>query len=355
MVTIKDIARRLKISASTVSRALRGSADIREETREMVRQLATELNYSPNPIALSLKEKKSKIIGVVVPEIANYFCSSTIAGIEDVAYSQGYHVVIFQSHEQYEREVINTQLITSRRVDGLIIALSNETEKIDHLTEVNRLGIPIVMFDRVHEAVPAHRVVVNDYEAAFDATEHLITEGFRDIAHITISGFLSITRNRLAGYRDALLKHGIPVRKEWIVHCNFNPGEMQHDIRALFEKKRRPNAIMASVERVTMASVGMLQDMGLRIPDDVAIIGFSDNPLSRLIAPSLSCIRQPTFDIGQRSAELLLDLIEKKNKKDTLKTYKTIRLNTTMDIHASSTHSSRRSSEPAAAPAPVRK
>src|SRR5690606_447493 len=131
MVTIKDIAQRLKISVSTVSRALRGSSEIKEETRKMVRELAEQLNYTPNPIALSLKEKKSRIIGVIVPEIANYFCSTTIAGIEDVAYSRGYHVVIFQSHEKLEREITNTRLLTSRRVDGLIITLSNQTDRFE--------------------------------------------------------------------------------------------------------------------------------------------------------------------------------------------------------------------------------
>src|ERR1700761_374268 len=169
-VTIKDIAQKLKLSVSTVSRALRDSNEIKPATRQIVRELASELRYSPNPIALSLKEKKSKIIGVIVPEIANNFCAATIAGIEDIAYSKGYHVIIFQSHEKFEREVINTQLLTSRRIEGLIISLSNETDSLAHIHDIMDKGIPVVMFDRVSDEISTHKVVVNDYYGAYKAT-----------------------------------------------------------------------------------------------------------------------------------------------------------------------------------------
>lgn len=333
IVTIKDIALKLKLSVSTVSRALRGSQDIKKETRLLVQELAEQLNYSPNPIALSLKEKSSKIIGVIVPEIANNFCSATIAGIEDIAYSRGYHVIIFQSHEKLEREVINTRLLTSRRIDGLIISLSNETNRYDHLEQIIEKEIPLVMFDRVCDGIKTHKVVVNDYAGAFQATEHLISEGYRKIAHITISEFLSITRNRLKGYSDALAKYDIPLREDWVLHCNFDTTDMSNAIRNLFAGKDKPNAILASVERIAIGCVNTLKEMDLRIPEDVALIGFSDNPLNKLLTPSLSCIRQPTFQIGQKSAELLIELIENKNE---VKKYKTVRLETILDIMASS-------------------
>src|SRR5687767_5027400 len=209
-VTIKDIARTLKLSVSTVSRALRGGSEIKKETQELVLELAGRLQYSPNPIALSLKEKRSKVIGVIVPEIANTFCSSTIAGIEEVAYSGGYHVTIFQSHEMYAREVINTRLVSSRRMDGLIIAMSNETSDYTHITDMLDKGVPVVMFDRVNNKINTHKVVVDDTRGAYLATEHLVKEGYKRIAHVTISKNLSITKNRLNGFKSALTKNNIP-------------------------------------------------------------------------------------------------------------------------------------------------
>ena len=329
-VTIKDIAQQLKLSPSTVSRALRDSKDIKPETRLLVRQVAEELHYSPNPIALSLKEKRSKIIGVIVPEIANTFCSATIAGIEDIAYKRGYHVMIFQSHEAYEREVASVHLLESRRMDGLIISVSGETRRFDHLEEMNA---PMVMFDRVHEGLPAHKVVVDDKAGAFQGVEHLIQQGFRDVAIISMAPWLSITENRLNGYKEALKKHKIPLRKEWMVHCDFNPTAMDNAIRNLFSGTEKPNALFFSVERLAISCLKVLGELGLRIPEDVALAGFSDNPVSPYLAPALTSIRQPTFEIGQISAELLIEQIEDPSAPIE---YKTIQLNTTLDIRASS-------------------
>lgn len=332
-VTIKDIAQQLKLSVSTVSRALRNSTEIKPATRQLVRELAAELNYSPNPIALSLKEKKSRIIGVIVPEIANNFCAATIAGIEDIAYSKGYHVIIFQSHEKLDREVINTQLLLSRRIEGLIISLSNETNSLGHIHEIIDKGIPVVMFDRVSDEISTHKVVVNDYYGAYKATEHLIQEGYHRIAHLTISRFLSITQKRLNGYTDALKKYDIPFNKEWVAHCSFDSSEIERSIRRLFSGPDRPNAILASVERLATSCMNVLKEMDLRIPEDVALVGFSDNPINHLLSPALTSVRQPTFDIGQKAAELLIELIETSSP---LKKYKTVQLETTLDIFDSS-------------------
>ena len=332
-VTIKDIAKALKLSVSTVSRAMRDRSEIKQETRDAVRELATRLNYSPNPIALSLKEKSSKVIGVIVPEIANTFCSSTIAGIEEVAYSRGYHVTIFQSHETYDREVVNIRLVSSRRMDGLIIAMSNETNTFTHITELIDRGVPVVMFDRVADTVDCHKVVVNDKLGAYEATVHLIKQGFKKIAHLTISKDLSITQNRLEGFKSALNENSLPVNDEWICHCNFDPADIDLAIRNLFSGDEKPDAIMASVERIVIRCVAVLKEMGIRIPEDCALIGFSDNPLNAYLDPSLSSVSQPTLDIGQRSAELLINLIESKATSIELQT---IQLETILNIRNSS-------------------
>ncbi len=332
-VTIKDIAKRLKISVSTVSRALRGSADISKETRQLVLAVAEELHYSPNPIALSLRDKKTKVIGVIVQEIANNYCSSVIAGIEDVAFKMGYNVLISQSHEKLDLEVLNTRLLASRRIDGLLITISNETSSVDHLKEMIERGIPVVMFDRVSDEIQTHKVVVDDYKGAFDATSHLIEQGYKRIAHLTISKQLTITQNRLNGYLDALKAHRIPVKKEWIVYCDFDEAKMKEAVRKLVSSPRRPNAIFSSVERLSMASSKVMTDMKLRVPGDVALAGFADNPLSRYLNPSLTSVCQPTFSIGQNAAELLIELIESKKAEEK---YTTIKLKTTLDVQASS-------------------
>jgi LacI family transcriptional regulator len=326
------------VSVSTVSRALRGSTEIKKETRDIILQLANELNYQPNPIALSLKDKKTKVIGVMVQEIANNYCSSTIAGIEDYANKMGYQVLISQSHERYELEVTNTHLLASRRIDGMIITLSNETKNTAHLQELIDKGIPVVMFDRICESLPAHKVVVDDYQGAYDATAHLIQQGYKRIAHITISPDLAITQNRLKGYKDALKAHRLKTKKEWIIHCDFNPPNMERSIRNLILSPHKPDAIITSVERLSMVCLKILKELHLKVPDDVAIAGFSDNPLSGFLNPTLTSVSQPTFAIGQHAAELLINQIENKEEPEV---YKTIRLKTCLNVRESSLQAKR--------------
>ena len=201
-ITIKDIAKALGISTSTVSRALRDSYEISLETKQLVLECAEKLNYRPNPIALSLKERRSRSIGVVVCEIANNFFSQVINGIESIACDRGYNVIISQSRESYEREVINLQYLASRSVDGLLISLSTETNDINHLKALHERGFPIVFFDRISEEINTHKVIVDNFRGAYDATEHLIRNGYKKIAVVTNSEFLSITVERLAGYKE---------------------------------------------------------------------------------------------------------------------------------------------------------
>ena len=207
-VTIKDIAKALGISTSTVSRALRNSYEISIETKQLVLDCAEKLNYRPNPIALSLKERRSRSIGVVVCEIANNFFSQVINGIESIAYDRGYNVIISQSRESYDREVIDLQYLASRSVDGLLISLSTETNDMSHLKALHEKGFPIVFFDRITEEIDTHKVIVDNFKGAFDATEHLIKNGYRRIAAVTNSEFLSITTERMAGYKEALQMNG---------------------------------------------------------------------------------------------------------------------------------------------------
>src|SRR4029078_7812927 len=214
--TIKDIAKELNLSTSTVSRALRGSYEISAETKKQVLEYAEKINYRPNPIALSLKERRTRAIGVCVSEIANNFFSQAINGIESIAYNRGYHVIITQSHESQEREKVNIEHMAARGVDGLLISLSSESVDLGYLKELHEKGMPIVFFDRVTNEIETDTVTANNYLCASHATEHLIYEGYKKIAHITSPPYLSITKERLEGYKDALPNHNIAFNESFV-------------------------------------------------------------------------------------------------------------------------------------------
>jgi len=314
-ITIKDIAKALGLSTSTVSRALRGSYEISPETKKLVLEYAEKFNYRPNPIALSLKERKSRSIGVVVSEIANHFFSQAIDGIESIAYNRGYHVIISQSHESYERELVNVKHLSSRSVDGLLISLSAETADIGHFKELHEKGLPLVFFDRVTEEIDTHKVIANNYQGAYDATDHLIKSGYKKIAHITSSSHLSITKERLAGYKAALATHKILLNESYIKYCNHGGKivkEIEDAITSLVNLKQKPDAIFAASDRLTTSSLSTLKTLGLKIPNDVAFVGFTNYGLVELLNPPLSAVHQPAFEMGQVATELLIQLIESK-------------------------------------------
>ncbi|MBK7870315.1 MAG: LacI family DNA-binding transcriptional regulator [Saprospiraceae bacterium] len=320
-ITIKDIAKALNLSTSTVSRALRDSYEINPETKQLVLQYAEKMNYRPNPIALSLRENKSWAIGVIVPEIANHYFSQAINGIEETAYKRGYHVMIFQSNESYEREVANVGHIVARRVDGLLISASNQTSDISHLKELHEQGLPVVMFDRVSDEINTHKVVADNFTGAFQATEHLISSGRRRIAHLTSSEFVYISKERLAGYRAALEKYGIPF-DEKLVHYSkaFDSNYVRESVEALLHLNPKPDAFFTASDRLALGCLEALHDLNIKIPEEVAIIGFTNIHAAHLLSPALSTVVQPAFEMGKTAAGLLLDLIESKKKPVEFKT-----------------------------------
>ncbi len=329
-ITIKDIARALNISISTVSRALRDSYDINAETKKRIVDYAEKMNYRPNPIALSLKENKSRSIGVIVPEIANTFFSQAINGIEEIAYERGYHVVIFQSHESLEREIANIRHLFARKVDGLLISLSGSSKDIRHLEEYRQSNFPIVFFDRVPETGEAHKVVVDNFEGAFKATEYLIQKGKKNIAHITSPPTLSITQERTAGYKSALEKHGLPVREELIKYCSFRPEEAEEAIRHLLIHEK-PDAFFMGSDRLALGCFQAYKKLMNGRPEDITLIGFTNLGVAHLLEPPLSTIVQPAITIGRKAAEILLDEIEGKRKG---KGFETVVLGTELNIRS---------------------
>ncbi len=314
-VTIKDIAKELGLSTSTVSRALRDSYEISTETKKLVLEYAQKINYRPNPIALSLKEKRSRSIGVIVCEIANSYFSQAINGIESVAYDKGYNVVISQSHESYEREVLDLQYLASRSIDGLIISISAETKDFSHLTNLHDRGFPIVFFDRVVDEIITHKVIANNHKGAYDATEHLIRKGYKRIANITNAENLSITKNRVSGYKKALTDNGLKEDDNLVRFCNHGGliySEVEAELNVLMALKNKPDAIVATADKITTSCLRYFKEKKISIPNDIALIGFSNSELTELLSPPLSIVKQPAFQMGEAATNFLLQLIESK-------------------------------------------
>lgn len=323
--TINDLAKRLNLSASTVSRALRNHPDISTTTKDKVQAMAVDTNYQPNLIAQSLQNKRSNNIGVIVPEIRNTFFSTVISGIEEVAYQAGYTIMVCQSGDTYQREVINTRALAANRVAGMLVSTSQETSDFTHLNTVMKQGIPLVLFDRVIEEVDASKVIVDDHAGAYAATSHLIKRGYQRIAHLAGKTTAYVSRQRLAGYEAALLDHKMQVRQEYIVTGGFHEEDGQRGAETLLKLSTRPDAIFAVNDPVALGAFLHIQDCGITIPDEMALVGFSNNPNTSLVRPRLTTVNQPAFEIGQSAARILLKHFkmapeEYENKTITLKT-----------------------------------
>jgi LacI family transcriptional regulator len=314
-VTIKDIAKALGLSTSTVSRALRDSHEISAKTKNLVRNYAKDLNYRPNPIALSLKEKRSNSIGVIVCEIANSFFSQVINGIESIAYDKGYNVVISQSHESYNREVLDVNYLASRSIDGLLISVSTETNNFEHLQRLHAQGLPIVFFDRIVHEIQTHKVTVDNFSGSYDVTKHLAEKGYKRIANLAGSDYLTNTRERIAGYREALTDNNIAFDADLVRYC-IHGGmlyeEAEKALDELFALPQPPDALFSSADKLTTSCLRYLKTHNIRVPEDIALVGFSNQALTELLDPPLTIVKQPAFEMGRTAMEMLLQLIEAK-------------------------------------------
>lgn len=307
-ITIKDIARELGVSPSTVSRALKDHPDISTETKKQVKELVEKLKYKPNAIALSLRNRKSNIIGVIVPEIVHHFFSSVISGIEETAMDAGYNVMLFQSNEIFEREVLNVQTLLSSRVDGVLVSMTKTTRKYAHFRELISNGIPLVFFDRSCDEFEVDTVIVDDFTGAFKATEHLIKTGCKRIAHLSAPQHLNIGYQRQRGYITALEKYGLEVDYQLIIRCDTH-DEALKITGALMEQDNPPDAIFAVNDLTATGVLKILKRKNFRVPEDVSVIGFTDGLVATVTDPPLSTVSQHGFELGQKSANLLLKRI----------------------------------------------
>ena len=311
-ITIKDIAEKLNISVSTVSRALKDHPDISLKTREAVKELAKLLGYKPNRIALNLKNSKTNTIGLLIPETQHYFFSTIINGIEEVCYENNYNVMVFQSNESYLREVLNTQALISNRVDGILASFSKDTHDFSHFRQIIENEIPLVFFDRVIKELHADTVSVDDYHGAFQAVSHLIEKGCHKIAIYSAPQHLIIGRNRLRGYKDALEAHGIPYTNDLVYSCDTYDDAIKIS-RSILHKKDRPDAIFAVNDISALGAMKIAKRMGLSIPADFKLVGFENSLSSYICDPELTTIDQFGFELGKQTAKLLLKRIHANN------------------------------------------
>ena len=308
-VTIVDIARQLNISKSTVSRALTGHPRVHERTREAVLKLAGQLDYQRNMLAINLSSSQSRTIGIIVPEFVTSFFPIVILGAQEIAAQAGYTVLISQSNEQYETEVANARVMLANRVDGVLVSLTRETQNFDHLAVFKRKSIPMVFFNRVCYDIDVPKVIVDDYEGAFKATEHLIHIGKKRIAHLAGPSSLYISRKRLEGYKDALRKHGFPIIDELIISYDLNVERAKIYVKYLLDLPEPPDALFAINDPTALEALLIIKAQGLSIPDQIAVVGFSNDYGSSLVEPGLTTIAQPTREIGRIATQLLLDQI----------------------------------------------
>lgn len=336
-VTIKDIARELGISPSTVSRALKDHPDISPETKKAVNELAEKLNYQPNIVALSLRQSKTNTIGVIIPEIVHFFFSTVISGIESVAYDAGYNVILTQSNESFEREATDLKALFNSRVDGMLISISRETKNYEHIESILAKEVPIVFFDRMYTNPNTSKVIVDDYVGAHEAVLHLIKQGCKRIAHLESAPGLAIAEDRKKGYLDALTENGLPADESLIIICPTGSlDEGKAATEKLLKFKPRPDAIFANNDLLAMGAMQAIKQNGLKIPDDVALVGFSNWFFSALMDPPLSSVDQPGFEMGQEAAKLLIRQIEKQGKGDAVVPPETRVLKTRLIVRESS-------------------
>lgn len=306
-VTIHDIAEKLNVTASTVSRALNDNPRISDATKKAVLKTAKQLNYQPNNIAAALRHGKSFIIGVIVPTADRYFFASVVRGIEEIANNLNYKVIICQSYDNYEKEVQTIEALLNARVDGIIASIGKNTENFDHFKKVQSKGIPLVLFDRTTDELEVSQVMIDDYLGAYKTVEHLIQQGCKRIAHFTSTKKVSVFKERLRGYMDALQDYGIPFDEQLVVSSNLQLEDGITSMQKLLKLKNLPDAVFSSSDYAAMGAMQVLKERNIQIPQQVALAGFSNEPFTSFTDPTLTTVDQRSIKMGNITAELFFE------------------------------------------------
>ncbi len=311
-ITMKDIARDLGVSISTVSRALKDSPRISEEKREQIKQYARDHNFYPNVLAEQLRKSRiqpPKIIGVIIPQFTHFYFSSILSGIEEEATVRGYRIMVAQSNERYEREVRICQSFFENKVCGIIVSQAKDTTKYDHFQRLIDMGIPLVFYDRICTGVEASRVVVDDYMGAYTAVSHLIDTGCRRIAYYGTKLTMEIGKNRYNGYRDALLKNGLTPNPDWVKECD-NRADAEAFTPNLLQQEEIPDAFFAVNDDTAIGILYTAKRMGFRVPEDISICGFTNGNRAIACDPMLTTVEQRGVTVGEEAANILINEVE---------------------------------------------
>lgn len=315
--TIHDIAKRLNITASTVSRALNNHPRISAATKKAVQKAAEILNYQPNQLAASLRSGKSNIIGIIVPSIDRSFFSSVVHGIEEIANTARYNVMICQTHDNYEKEVANVNALLNAQVDGIIVSFAKDTKKFDHFLKAKEKGVPVIMFDRTNDELEMSQVVIDDFLGAYKATEHLIQQGCKRISHFTNVRKINIYKERLRGYKAALASYGLPYDDAYVMEGNLQLEDGRVAMEKLLKMPKPPDGIFSASAYGIMGALQVLKEHHINVPEQVKLVGFSNEPFTYLTEPSLSTVEQHSMLMGNAAAEIFLEEVTNRDKKFT--------------------------------------
>ncbi|WP_372937199.1 LacI family DNA-binding transcriptional regulator [Seonamhaeicola sp.] len=316
--TIKDIANVLNISPAAVSKALHDDSRISEKTKKAVKQVAKNLNYQPNHLASALRKGKSNLVGVIVPRTNSNFFSSVIQSIEEVLNKEGYNIIITQSNESYKKECDNIDALLFTQVDGIIASMANETVKLDYYEKVKSKGIPLILFDRGENDLNVDYIGINDYESSHMIIEHLVNQGCKRIAHIGGFKRTRIFNNRIKGYIDAIKKHNLPLEDELLIESSLTIEDGRAKMQQLLNLENKPDAVYVAGDYAALGALQVLNENKINIPQEMALVGFGDEPFTALIKPSISSINQHSKEIGRLAALTFLEHMKKDVVKQSL-------------------------------------
>jgi len=316
--TIKDIANVLNISAAAVSKALHDDSRISEKTKKAVKQVAKNLNYQPNHLASALRSGKSKLVGVIVPRTNSNFFSSVIQNIEEVLNKKGYNIIITQSNESFKKECDSIDTLLFTQVDGIIASMANETVDLSYYEKVKSKGIPLILFDRGENDLNVDYIGIDDYKSSHIIVEHLVNRGCKRIAHIGGHKRTRIFNNRIKGYIDALTKHNLPLNEELLTESGLTIEDGRKMMYQLLKLKEKPDAVYAAGDYAALGALQVLNERNINVPEEIALVGFGNEPFTSLVSPSISTVNQHSGEIGKIAAETFIKRINQKNLKPKL-------------------------------------
>ncbi len=316
--TIKDIANVLNISPAAVSKALHDDSRISDKTKEAVKEVAKKLNYQPNHLASALRRGKSNLVGLIVPRTNSNFFSSVIQNIEEVLNKKGYNIIITQSNESFKKECSNIDTLLFTQVDGIIASMANETISLDYYEKIKSKGIPLILFDRGENDLNVDYIGINDYDSSHMIVEHLVEQGCKRIAHIGGYRHTRIFNNRIRGYMDAIAKHNLPLEDELLIESSLTIEDGRKKMKQLLELKNRPDAVYVAADYAALGALQVLEEEHIKVPEDIALVGFGNEPFTALVNPSITTVNQHSDEIGKQVALTFLERVKTPGKKQTL-------------------------------------